>query len=252
MEHVPRAVLQEWSAIFTSLCDATFSSGALDSTDQLSCFAKCTLHSLARSGARHKNQVSEKMRSRLGLWAAGRLSDLWNAAPRLTLAEAAEADSRVQSIADDGQAEDYMDALTDGTVDARILQRCRKALREGALSKAASALRSTSVATVTRDVLVKMNLLHPDGASIPMLNTPPQFGSDDDVTHSMLRKCILSFPPLSAAGPSGLKPFYLNDILCHTTAEQQTQFLESIKRFVLKALRGELSLNARIISALPG
>ena len=133
-----------------------------------------------------------------------------------------------------------------GTVDAQILQHCRKALRERALSKAASALRSTSVATVTRDVLVKMNLLHPDGASIPMLNTPPQFGSDDDVTHSMLRKCILSFPPLSAAGPSGLKPFYLNDILRHTTAEQQTQFLESIKRFVLKALRGELSPNARI------
>ena len=103
-------------------------SDALDSTALLSCFPKCTLYPLARSGARHKTQVSEekKMRSRLGLWAAGQLSDLWTAAARLTETEAAIADSRAQSIANDGQAEDCLDALSDDMIDARILQRCRK------------------------------------------------------------------------------------------------------------------------------
>ena len=50
-----------------------------------------------------------------------------------TEAEAAIADSREQSIANDGQAGDCQDDI----IDARILQRCRKALREGALSGAA-------------------------------------------------------------------------------------------------------------------
>ena len=78
-----------------------------------------------------------------------------------------------------------------------------------------------------------------------MVASPPHFCSEDDVTHSMVRKCILSFPPMSAAGPSGLKPSHLKDVLRYTTAAQQTHFLETLKRFVVKALRGELSPNVR-------
>ena len=157
MEHVPRAVLQEWSLALTSLCEASLSSAALPSADLLTCFPKCTLFPLARTGIRHKAQVSAKMRARLDLWAAGQLSDLWTAAPRLTAAQASAIDSRTSAMDDDGVAEDSVDALSDDIIDPRVLQRCRKALREGALSKAASALRNASVATLTPDVMAKLH-----------------------------------------------------------------------------------------------
>lgn len=103
--------------------------------------------------------------------------------------------------------------LEDAALSPTVVRQCRKALREGALSKTAAAFGNWVIAQMTPVVLSK-NFIQKAHQSLLF-----QGGRCDDVTLSMIRKSIQSFSPLFAAGPSGLKPSHLKDSLHNMSAE---------------------------------
>ena len=105
--------------------------------------------------------------------------------------------------------------------DPAFLRSLQGLLEDGAYSKAVARLLSNGVHDATSEaVRAKLESLHPkappvDPSSLP---PPPPWARDDDeegvrARLQCLKEVVSSFPNGSAAGPSGLRPQHLQDVL---------------------------------------
>ena len=91
-------------------------------------------------------------------------------------------------------------------------------LAEGALGKAAKHLTSEGVHDASApDIRSALESLHPQPEALPTIPPIPNWGDclteDQGERKGLLRDAIKAFPPGSSAGPSGLRPRHVQDIL---------------------------------------
>jgi len=83
--------------------------------------------------------------------------------------------------------------------------------KRGAFARASSALNSAEVVAPCDNVHAALMALHPQEA--PCAATTPTFAPPEPFSAAEVRKALMSFPPGSAAGPTGLSPAHLTELI---------------------------------------
>ena len=133
----------------------------------------------------------------------------------------------------------------------RLLRRLRPLIEDGAYSKACRELLSRGFHDPTDPaVKAKLQALHPSGSgfSVPpvVLSTATDKATAafdtliPDDRSQLLRKLVLSFPPGSSAGPSGLRPQHLREMLLDADTTISTRLLHSLDSLCRQAITGSL------------
>ena len=113
----------------------------------------------------------------------------------------------------------------------------------GWLLEAVKALIAEQLLEPTDEVTQQLRQLHPSRYE-EWLRVPPM---SPDVTDEQIRlaisDAITSFPAMSAAGPSGLKPSHLRDMLNSSAVAVRERFVGLLSRLVKAAVTGSLPLD---------
>lgn len=123
-----------------------------------------------------------------------------------------------------------------------LSKRVSAKLGDGDVRGAVRILSSTStIATPDHEVISAMKEKHPDEPEDLVLPPCPDI-NDHSISfdESLVRKAITSFPAGSGAGPDGLRPQHLKDLISFSAAEAGERLLESITRLVNFMLAGRL------------
>ena len=191
---------------------------------------KCVLAAPPRRGKAHRQRLQGTILRRLADWNDQRYEALWEAA----LQASWRLGTRKQSMDVD-------------------VKRTMKIAREGAYSKAVKSLNPAPLLS-TKDpaVLAELQRLHPLRSNPhmpdPIVNA---FGGSVADLLPMVEKAIFSFPPMSACGPSGLRPAHLKEALLVPSAALRSRCLSSLTGFVIQAIQGKFSpaVNQLILAA---
>lgn len=129
--------------------------------------------------------------------------------------------------------------------DEAFVSAVTRAVGEGAISRATQMLISDGVMdSKDPEVFKQLQALHPSEPEVGMVQTDqlPKFEFDQDPesnVHRMreLRKRVFSFPPASAAGPSGLRADHLKAMIGEMPGGEGEMLLKELDRFVCTQLR---------------
>lgn len=114
--------------------------------------------------------------------------------------------------------------------DARLAQRAALKLAEGDISGAARVLSSTDKFAVGPDVLAKMLEKHPSAPDNLEYPSAPENTICALTTRAAVLEAVRSFPNSSAAGPDGLRPRHLKDLLSPALGEVALCLADALAR----------------------
>ena len=233
--HIPRAARASWCHSLTVLLDRIVAPQAVweDFVD-LSIFTKVTLHAPKKGAPGHTASLAQDVKTRCEAVLRGDSMVLFHSLPRAQ-------PSRKRGRQQDNTREDPSSRMQDPGFQSTL----QALLDEGAYSKAVGLLTSSGVLSGADPAVVdKMRALHPMAAPPTppptegiWLHDPSDTATRDRVAG--LRRIILSFPLASAAGPSGLRPSHLQDVLRKETASS-VALLHSLDRFTTWCLQGKV------------
>ena len=177
---------------------------------RLATFCRIVLQPVGRGGRRHCRQVVAVVNGRIARWAAGQYGSL----VREYLVLALDQRSRGRTLPEDGG----------DTIPAPVRRAALRAVRDGALSKAARILSQQSF-PLPEDVQSALQNLHP-AASEPFV-PPPDVHVCDDFTVEEVADALRGFAPGTAGGFSGLMPQHLR---CQRPTATYLRLLQQIAR----------------------
>ena len=160
-------------------------------------FAKCVcrMQPQIRGGRKKKLKRNESLRTallaRVTRWTDGEYSELW-----------AEACAAYGSAKGRPPPESSLEAN---------IKRAKLSAQDARYGKAVAALLSLGTAEITRETVREMKAKHPEAP--PPLVPPPFNEQLPRYEEDLVREKIESFPAGSAAGASGLRPQFLQDML---------------------------------------
>ena len=232
--HIPRAARAVWCQSLAVLLDRVVSPGAVweDYVD-LSLFPKVTLHAPKRGDPGKTASLAHDVKTRCEAVLHGDAMVTFQSLPR---AQPSRTRGRSQNTSQEPSVR-MQDSSFQSTLQAL--------LDEGTYSKSVGLLTSFGVLSGAEPAVVdKMRTLHPMDApptAIPdsgcWLHDASETATRERVAG--LRRIILSFPLASAAGPSGLRPSHLQDVLRKETASS-VALLHSFDRFTTRCLQGQV------------
>ena len=222
-EHLPRPMVSYFTSCFNDALECFLSSPSERSLTPLMMLPKALTHS-ARAGVAHRHRQAAQFRNRLDRWnLRGGPLELW-------------------SIASSRVSHRGPIVRSDGNVKARVIQLCR----EGAYSKAVKALIAEQLLEPTDEVTQQLRQLHPsryeEWPRVPSMS-PDELPFTDEQIRMAVSDAIKSFPAMSAAGPSGLKPSHLRDMLNSPVVAVRERFVGLLSRLVKAAVTGSLPLD---------
>ena len=208
-------------------------------------FPKLVLRANARGGKKHNAEVVTEVNRRLMLWKSHQWGVLW---------EEALASVKVRVSGPATRAQTSPAAVTEATC-----RRLRRLVGEGAPSRAMQTLLTEGVHdSHDPSVQKKLRDLHPDAPLSQMTeggSVGPAAPLVPDVSEAWIAAvldAVRSFPNASAAGPSGLRPSVLQDLLCRTRRSGDllpalALFVQACVNGVLPASLGPMLCAARLI-----
>ncbi len=122
------------------------------------------------------------------------------------------------------------------------IARCRKAMRDMAVRKAASALMNTEPAVLSStETCLKMQELHPSPKIPPQVQLRGSLPIPENLTEADIRRALRSLSFQSAPGPDGLRPAIFK-CLAHPPggAESTSSALAELTVFCIKCVDGDL------------
>ena len=232
--HIPRAARAVSCQSLAVLIDRIVSPMAVweDFVD-LSLFPKVTLHAPKRGDPGKTASLAQDVKTRCEAVLRGDAATSFQSLPR------------AQPSRTRGHQQDTSKEPSARMQDPSFQSTLQALLDEGAYSKAVGLLTSSGVLSGADPAVVdKMRALHPMDAPPPPIPDSGCWLHDPSATATRervagLRKIILSFPLASAAGPSGLRPSHLQDVLRKETASS-VALLHSLDRFSAWCLQGKV------------
>ena len=227
--HIPKHLRPQWNSLMTKLLVDFLTTKSRRSFQLLLMAPKCLLGPLPRSGTKHAKQAASILSGRFSRWEQGDLQALWQ-----------ESTKKRSGKNQHQQNERKMEDLSE-FVDPKLNRAITRAVSEGAYSKGISLLSGESrLAEVNEDTVAKLHLLHPSGCSIPVSSSYVDPFAVDNLKIKHVLKALRSFKPLSAPGPSGLRPSHLLEALDVPTLGPKNSFKEALRQWILLCARGEL------------
>jgi hypothetical protein len=223
LDKVPHAALAEVVAPLESILERiALHPECLSNWWLLIAFPKLVLFRHHRGGSRHQHHLVLTYRKRCQLFVNGQFSELWaqaKAARDETIKKRTERQQHKQQPkkkypVDDVDSRFSLGLSTDVTsiddLDAEQMRRVVKLAMEGSLSRAVSSLGAAQIAETNDTTLAAMLKLHPQRDAPNVFWTDQQIADSittiPSVTDKQIKTVLSSFPPSSAAGPSGLSP----------------------------------------------
>jgi hypothetical protein len=196
---IPLGAQDAWfSTLADELALITSASTAVE-VMRLSVFCRIILAPVGRTGAKHLRRTTSVVTARLSQWSSGQISSLVLSHLRSSLSQPST--SHPTPPSPEGPTSGVYPCLSENARRAAL-----RAVQDGALGKAARIL-SDVQHPLPQDLQAALQALHPTAPT-------PTLGSSDhpigeDFTVEDLHDTLLSFPPGSSGGFSGLMPQHL-------------------------------------------
>jgi hypothetical protein len=227
-----------WGVAWAELQQRLCSERSWEALRDWALFQKVTLWS-PRGGKGHKGQAAQLIRSRVDRFKSGDLASLWD--------EFRQGIPRQKSTAFPS-LEDKVDRLQE----APFLNTLRGLVEDGAFGKAVRHLMSDGLHDpLDHKVQAKLRDLHPRRPEVifvePVSKVFPfpkeESSQEQHDLNKFLRETLLSFPRAAAAGPDGLRPQHLQDVV-RVDAGAAAMVLAALRTFSKAALEGSLPAQA--------
>ena len=237
LRHIPKGTVHAWGLAYGRLLDAFVSTLTWEALRDLLVFPKVTLGLPHRGGAKHRDEASRVVCHRVARFVAEGYLPLWaEARGRGTAKRATQRLSSEQTA---------MRQKVQRLGDVKFLATLQGLMQDGAFSKAVKHILSDGLHdTLDPRVQEKLAALHPDRVplnGIPSHEPWPWDNSPEGQRERLneLRSIISDFPAGSAAGPSGLRPQHLQDVL-RAGSGVAASLLRSLDVFLQLCIDGRL------------
>ena len=212
-----------------------------EALQRLLLFPKYCLRRKDKSGKKHDS--ASFCRARLSTFFNRSLPDLWDEL-QSGLGRSSERLRKKPRLADPAEGADG-DSLLD---DPRTLDSIRRYLNEGAPGRAFRLVTSHGIHDASDTAIMqRLQDLHPYEHPVPVpypLDRPDDLPAVSATDRAAMHDLVRSFPAGSAAGPSGLRPQHLLDVLCAASTRSKDCLLTSLVAFCQLCTGGQCSSEA--------
>ena len=238
---------QSLSKILTALVQQP----SWETLTRLFLFPRYVLAALSHGGRRASIQARQRVADRAFQIVSLPLSSIWE-----TVQESASSSERRSARRKKPPVKRRLDFSPGSggepdTLSEDTIRSVRALVEEGALSKAVKRLASEGFHDPNDlEVLKRLRALHPAGCSTlppePVLRSAKNsaeeewLATDYESRINQVRQCVLSFPIGSGAGPSGLRPLHLREMLVDAEQEGCNHLMAALLEFVHRAWIGDL------------
>ena len=241
LRHIPKGALHAWGLEYARLLSNLLHHQTWESLRDVIAFPKLTLGLPHRGGAKHKDELAREVKRRLDRFREAGFEALWQETKgRSTITRKRQPSKRAPASVQDKVArlsEDNFVSALEGL------------MQDGAFSKAVKHLLSEGIHDASdHRVLQALECLHPKGDPIDMVPPSEPWHWDDSEDGKRerlfrLKSVVLDFPRGTLAGPSGLRPQHLQDVL-RTAGGAANVLLASLDLFVKACIDGSLHRSA--------
>ena len=235
MAHIPRGALLDVAQVYLTLLRRLNERPGWESLHALWAFPKSVLAPMQRSGRAHWAALGRVISARARAYLNQQVSVAWaSSAPRQT--------SRTKPVTRRTAAREQQ------VTEERFVGRIASLVGSGAISKACQHLLSDGIQDAMDPAVARrlreLHPLEPEPGRFPETTKERlHFSSDDEERKERLerlKKAIFSFPKESAAGPSGLRPDHMKEMLGEYPGSSGELLLDALDEYVCTCLRGEV------------
>ena len=237
LRHIPKGSVYAWGLAFSHLLNTFVTALTWEALRDLLAFPKVTLAVPHRGGTRHKDEAAREVGLRITRFQQDGYQALWSIAkgrgapkriPKRLTPEQSVMRQKVQRMSND-----------------KFLATLQGLIQDGALSKAVKHILSDGLHdTLDPQIQERLAALHPDRppvSTIPAAQPWPWDVSPEGHRQRLheIKSIICDFPAGSAAGPSGLRPQHLQDVV-RAGSGVAASLMTSMDSFLQLCLDGRL------------
>lgn len=237
VQHIPASGLNTVAALYQLLCRDVVLNPTPLNWWRLFAFPKLCLYRLSRGGTKN---VSKEFSDRCKLFVQRQYHQLWRkakdaAAPRVAPA----ADTHRFAVEDLGVQLGFDTDVDAGAVDHETQLRAVRLAKAGNLARANASLSAAQLAAPDVANADKMRRLHPQSAA-PQIPVKPAFLALDRPHAAQIKSLMRTFPPMSAAGLSGLTPGHLLQLVTSPSHNVAEPLAEVVAMIALGQVEGDI------------